>query len=245
MKKQTDEISIGDLMDVFIPKLWLIVIVGILFGAALGLRSMFLVTDTYTTTAQMVMNKIPTVYSEEVTNSPHSTGINANEIAAMQSLINMSEDLMHTNDFLSKVKEKLVEKNSSYSSVNISTLKSMLSISIVGEETIFTIKSVSTDKQLGYDAVGVVFDLLPGVIIDTFSSYAIQIKPVDAAGEPVHNSKNVVRNTAVGFIGGALLSMAIIFIIFKLDVMVRSKERLEECFDIPVIGVIPHLETMD
>ena len=245
MKKQTDEISIGDLIDVFLPKLWLIVIVGILFGGALGFRSMFLVPDTYTTTAQMVMNKIPTQYPDEVTNSPQSTGINANEIAAMQSLISMSEQIMKSNDFLSKVKDKLVELNPAYSEVKLSALKSMLSINIVGEETIFTIKAVSADKQLGYDAVGIVYELLPEVIVDTFSSYAIQIKPVDAAGEPKHNGKNAVRNTAIGFIGGALFAMAIIFIVFKLDVLVRSKERLEECFDIPVIGVIPRLETMD
>ena len=62
---------------------------------------------------------------------------------------------------------------------------------------------------------------------------------------PADQSSERVRNTAIGFIGGALFAMAVIFIVFKLDVLVRSKERLEECFDIPVIGVIPRLETMD
>ena len=245
MKKNSDEISIGDLVDVFLPKLWLIVIVGILLGGFLGVKTMFFEADTYTTTGKLLMNKVPTKYSEGVSNSPQSTGINANEIEAMQRLISMSEEIMKADDFIFKVKNKLAEMDSGYADVSNEQLKRMLSIETVGEETVFAIKTVSTDPKLGFYVAEIVYEMLPDDIIATFDTYAIDIKEIETPTKAKLNGKSVVKDAAIGFIGGALLTMAIIFIVFKLDVMIRSKERLEDNFDIPVIGVIPRLETMD
>ena len=245
MKKQTDEISIGDLIDVFVPKLWLIVIIGMLLGGFLGFKTMLFEPDTYTTTGKLLMNKVPTKYPDEVSNSPQSTGINANEIEAMQKLISMSEQIMKADDFLLKVKNRLAEVDPRYSDVSVEQLKRMLSIGTVGEETVFAIKAVSTDPELGLYVAKIVYEMLPGDIISTFNSYAIDIKEIETPSVAKLNGKSVVKDAAIGFIGGALLTMAIIFIVFKLDVLIRSKERLEDNFDIPVIGVIPRLETMD
>ena len=48
MKKQREEITIRDLANIFIPKLWLIVLVAVVFGAVVAVNTVFFTEDTYT-----------------------------------------------------------------------------------------------------------------------------------------------------------------------------------------------------
>ncbi len=245
-RQENDEITIKGLIDIFLPKLWLIVVLGVLFAGAFGFYSYFIKTDTYTSTAKFIMIKVPTKYNDEVTNTPQNTGINANEISAMQSLIEMSEQVMKTDDFLLSVKDELVKRDGEYSDITVNSLKSMLSISLDGEGTVFDLKCVSPSSKLSFDVTEIVYLTLPEVIKDVFSSYAIIIKDIQTPVEAVTaNSKNTTRNTVIGFLAGALLGFVGVFIVSKLDVRIRTKEKIEANFDIPVIGVIPRPDSFD
>lgn len=119
----------------------------------------------------------------------------------------------------------------------------MLSIKIEGEVTVFYVSSVSEDANLAYEVADIVHDKLPQKLEEVFSSLSVEIKDIDLprmATSP--NSKGTVKNAIIGFAAGAILSMLVIFIISTLDVYVRSKEMLEDNFEFPIIGVIPHLE---
>lgn len=242
-RQDNDEITVKGLIDIFLPKLWLIVLLGVLFGGAFGFYSKFIKADTYTSTSKFIMVKVPTKYNDEVTNTPQNTGINANEIAAMQSLIAMSEQVMKTDDFLEDVIASLVKVDEKYESLSVKALKSMISISVDGDGTVFDLKCTSTDPSLSYDVNNAIFLTLPDEIKEVFSSYAIIIKdiqtPTDAS---TPNAKNSARNAVIGFIAGALLAIVFVFVISRLDVLIRSKDKLVDNFDVPVIGVIPRLE---
>lgn len=241
--RENDEITIKGLIDIFLPKMWLIVVIGVLFAGAFGVYSKFIKDDTYTSTAKFIMVKVPTKYSNEDTNTAQNTGINANEITAMQSLIEMAEQVMKTDDFLLTVKDELVKRNEEYSEYSVADLRSMLSISLDGEGTVFDLKCVSGSSQISFDVTEVVYLTLPAVIKDVFDSYAIIIKDIQTPSEALApNSKNTTRNTIIGFLAGVLLGMVAVFVVSKLDVVIRTKEKIESSFDIPVIGVIPHLD---
>ena len=245
-RQGTDEITIKGLIDIFLPKIWLIALLAILFAGAFGFYSNFMKDDTYTSTAKFVMVKVPTKYNEEVTNVAQNTGINANEISAMQSLIEMAEQVMETDDFLGVVREELIKRDAKYASLTVQNLKSMLSISLDGEGTVFDLKCVSTSSRVSCDITEVVFLTLPDVIKDVFDSYAIMIKDIQTPREAMApNSKNTVRNTVLGFIAGAFLGFVMVFVISKLDIAIRTKEKIEAHFDIPIIGVIPDLDIVD
>lgn len=243
MKKKQDEISIKDLINIFLPKAWIIVIVAVAFAAVLGGYSVFLEKDTFTSKSTFVMVKTPTQYGSESGNNAITTGLNGAEIEAMQAMIAMSEQIMETNSFLSIIKNELVARDASFSSVTLAELKQMLSIKVVGEATVFNVSVTSGNSRLSYEVADVVHDMLPEKIEEVFSSYSIKIKDIDPPRVSTRpNNKNTLRNAIIGFAGGALVSMLVIFVVSKLDVVVRSKEKLEDNFDIPVIGVIPHLD---
>ena len=246
MKKQCEEITIKYLIDIFLPKIWIIAIVSILFGALLGGYSIFIQEDQYTSEASFVMVKVPTKYSDEGATTAVNTGLNQNEILAMQNMIGMSEQILKTTAFAINIKEHLVEINPEYADVKIEQIKSMLSIDLQGDGTFFTLSAISNDPRLAYDVADVVYTILPDEIEDVFDRYAINVKDIDPpllASAP--NSKNVVRNTLIGLVGGMLLSMLVVLIITKVDVVVRSKEQIENNFEIPIIGIIPRKELDD
>ena len=240
MKKNQEEITIKDLLNIFIPKIWLIALIAVVFAALLGGYSMFIKDDTYTSTASFIMVKIPTQYNGNGSNTAITTGLSAGEIEAMQSMIEMAEQVMETTDYLGKVKTKLVERDARYESISISNLKSMLSIKVVGEATCFDLSAISEDAQLSYDVTDIVYETFPSVIESVFDSYSVTIKIIDPPLKAQKaNSKGVFKNVVIGALGGGILALLLVFVISKIDVTIRSKEKLEQSFDIPVIGMIP------
>ena len=214
-----------------------------IFAGLLGGYSMFLKDDTYTSTASFVMVKIPTQYNENSSSTAVTTGLTASEIEAMQRMISMSEQVIKTNEYLSDVKEQLVARDAKYESLSVGALRQMISIKVVGEATCFNLSVISTDAQLSYDVTDVVYHTFPGVIEDVFDSYSVTIKMIDPPLKASNaNSKGVFKNAVIGGFAGAILSVLVVFVISKLDVIVRSKEKIENSFDIPIIGLIPRFE---
>ena len=245
-RHDSDEITLKSLIDIFLPKLWFIALLAILLAGVFGFYSSFIEDDTYTSTAKFIMVKVPTKYGEGTTGAAQNTGINANEIAAMQSLIEMAEQVMKTDDFLLSVKEELVKRDENYSELSVDSLKNMLSISLDGEGTVFDLKCVSASSKVSFDVTEVVYLTLPDVIRDVFDSYAIMIKDIQTPVEAqAPNPKNTVRNTVIGFLAGAMLGVVVVFVISRLDIAIRTKEKIEANFDIPVIGVIPYMDAND
>ncbi len=240
MKKHQDEISIKELFNIFVPKLWIVVVVSVLCAVVLGGYAAFIQKDTYTSSGAFVMLKTPTQYNDSDTNSATTTGLNFNEIEAMQKMIEMSETVMKTSSFLTVIKEELVARYPEYSKVSLGQLQSALSITVDGDSTVFYVSVVSNDPKLSYAIAEVTYDKLPDEIEEVFSTYSIKIKDIDPPRKSLSpDSKGTVKKAAIGFIGGAVISLLAIFVISKLDVVIRSKDKIENSLDIPIIGVIP------
>ncbi len=232
MKKTKGEISIKEIIDLFVPKLWIIAIVGIICAAVLGAATA-MKTDTYTSVSTFMMVKVPQSNSEAT-----NTGLNTGEIEAMQSMIKSSKYILESKMFCRSVREQLV----GYENVTPEQIKNMISVSLIDDSTSFYISTVSTDPNLSKDLADIVHKLLPADIKERLP-YAIEISTLDYPElAKSADSKNVMRNAVLGFLVGALVTMLMIFIFVKFDVVVRSREKLEENFDFPVLGVIPRYE---
>lgn len=246
MRKQREEITIKYLVDIFLPKIWIIAAVSIVFAALLGGYSIFLKKDQYTSTASFIMVKVPTQYSNEGATTAVNTGLNQNEILAMQNMIGTSEQVIKTTAFAETVYEHLVERDAKYSSISINQIKSMVSLDLIGDGTFFNLSVVSTDAQLAFYIAEIIYEILPDKVEDVFDKYAINVKDIDPPVQATApNSKNVIRNALIGLVGGMLLSMLTVLIVTKVDVVIRSKEHIENNFEIPIIGLIPRKELDD
>ena len=87
MKKQHDEISFKDLLNIFLPKLWLIAIISVVCSAVLGLYSAFIKDETYTSYSTMYVYK-------------SATAANTSDIAVAQEMVSIYEIIIRTDEVL-------------------------------------------------------------------------------------------------------------------------------------------------
>ena len=55
------------------------------------------------------------------------------------------------------------------------------------------------------------------------------------------SSPSLVKNIAVGLLGGLILCMAVIYILELLDNKVKDSEMLSKAFKYPVLGEVPYI----
>ena len=128
------------------------------------------------------------------------------------------------------------------SSVGVKALMGIIKVSYINTETTcYTLSATTADAELSRSISAIAGDLLLEKFINM--GYAIEIQKVGSprlAESP--DGKNTLRNAVIGLAAGFIISALAIFVISKFDVVVRTRERLEDNFDVPILGVIPKLE---
>ncbi len=232
MKANKEELGFKDLLMIFVPKIWLIVIVALVFALGLGVYSGFIQSDSYTAGATMMISK-------------SSTSINSNDRDLASDMVDTYKVVIYSNDFLLSVSDN-IRNDEKYAdkdwNLTPTALSSMISIVRYDNTEAFEISVTSGDPDLAYAVATslsmAVRDELPNRLpYEKGSIYTTIINPAVPPIAP--NSKNVVRNAIIGFVVGAILAMVVVFLTTMFDVTIRDIKKIEDNFDIPVLGVIP------
>ena len=73
-----------------------------------------------------------------------------------------------------------------------------------------------------------------------FGEKASKVVPLGEPEMPTRaNGRGTVRNALIGGIAGLVLALLGIWLFSVIDTTVRDKKKIEDNFDIPVLGVIP------
>ena len=102
MKKKNDEITLKGLVKIFLPCWWIILVVSIIFSAALGVYSS-MQKDTYTAKGKFMVVKV------NMSDNSAQTGLNEGEIKAMQAMVANFSEIINTDKFAKSVVDKLGE----------------------------------------------------------------------------------------------------------------------------------------
>lgn len=235
MKKQNDEISIKDLVSLFAPKLWFIVVCAVVLGLMLGGYSLFIKSDTYTSKASLMVSM------------KNSSSISASDIALSSMIIENLEVVIFSRDFLEVVADDI---NTTYEDQNWNvTYKSLgraISFNPNGETSTFDLAITTSSNLLSYVIANKVIDHIMGDTLGDFLPSAYSAIIMTRIESPEHtvakNDKGVLTNTLVGLLVGAVGSMAVIYVSAMFDVVIHDRKKLEDSFDIPVLGVIPRYD---
>ena len=232
MKANKEELGFKDLLMIFVPKIWLIVIIALVFALGLGVYSGFIQSDSYTAGATMMISK-------------SNTSVNSSDRDLASDMVDTYKVVIYSNDFLLSVCDD-IKNNEEYATkkwnLTPSVLSSIISIARYDNTEAFEISVTSKDPELAYAVASslseAVRDELPNRLpYEKGSLYTTIINP---AVPPVSaNSKNVLRNSLIGFIAGAILAMVVVFLTTMFDVTIRDIKKIEDNFDIPVLGIIP------
>ncbi len=241
MIKRKEEFSLKELINIFLPKLWIVVIVSLLLGVATTLYALLNGDDQYTSTTKIHVIK------------DSSQDFNASDVTFAEGFLQTYLQVITYRDFHAKVwsdfieNNEVVENNKYYVDlegnrvqVSVSSIGASISASVV--QDILSISVTTTNKYLSCSIAKSVANVIQNKTHEVlaYPKGVVNASVVQNA-EPssVPNSRRVLLHTVIGVGVGAVLSMVVIFMFDFMDVIIHDKKKLEDNFDIPVLGVIP------
>lgn len=252
MRKRTEEFNIKELLNIFIPKLWIIVIAAMVCGMCMAVYSRFIKDVTYTCSTRIHVVKNSDMEFEtndvEFANTYLQTYVEVLNIPDFRTTVveryklNYSKLYAETYPNLTSeelyntviAEQKLIEAEEWHSAlinqsfvISSSTNQDLLSVSVKSEY-----------QELSYGIAQAIADVLVEGKTLAYDD-AVKMRVVQQPKPLGRDSRNTVINTIIGGAVGAILSMVAIFIYNIADVTIRDKKKLEDNFDIPVLGVIP------
>ena len=221
MAKKKKETTVKDIAEIFLPKLWIILLVSVLVAAAVGFYSYFVKKDTYTASAEVYIFKT-------------SQDTNANDITTAEMMVNVYERAIRGNRFLQSVSTRLYAETGY--NLTDTQIRSLVSLSKVEDTPTLIISVTSEDKALS--------TALANALVEQIESENITKDPtIDSRvlhePTPTRNGKNTVRNTFVAFFAAVLVMAIIVWIRNAFDVVIRNAKKIEDALDLPVLGIIP------
>lgn len=232
MIKKSKETTFKDLIEIFLPKLWLMLLVAVVLCAAISVYTVVLQDDTYTSSS------IIYVYNDKGTTTSPSTS----DLQAAEQMVNIYKYAITAEKFL-----KMVCAGDTIAQYNLrpSQVAGMLSFSQLEETAAFRIGVTSTDPRLSYDVALAVTNGIEmyiqgddGIIKNALLSSVFEDPSI--ANSP--NNKNTVTKAIIAFVVGFALTAVIVWAHSFFDVVIRSAKKIEDNLDIPILGVIPRHE---
>lgn len=218
------EFSLKDMIELFLKRIVLIIIVTILSIILSFLFSKFVIKPTYTASVKMYVN-------------PNTTSIaNINDLTYAQKVVNTYVNFLQTKTFYNEVIET-VKLN-----YTMNQLEAMTEIRAVNNTEIFVISVTSLNPNDSYQLVKAMEEIAPSLIRKI--KYQAEISVVDPAVLPTGpSSPNIIRNTMIGGIFGLIVSAFIVFLWELMDVKVKNEDDLLKKHDIILLGTIPTFDT--
>ncbi len=258
MIKRKKEKTVKDILNIFLPKIWVLLVVGAIFASAMGVYTAFLKKDTYTTTTEVMVSVDTT--------SGGSNNSQTNQFA--QQVVKSYEKVIFGLDFLEEIcgvfqdeaKLKLcfdndVERQTVISEINklygengisVSSLKSMISVKTDANTPTFVLKVTSGNRIVAWAVSQVlVHDIKLGALdryVNSNLVSAVYSSPEDNYETIRPNGKNTIRNSAIAFAIGFMVAAAAVWVHSMFDIVIRDVAKIEDNIDVPILGVIPRHE---
>lgn len=223
------ELDLKHIVKVLMKKWWLILVVSVLCAAIMFAYTSFFVGDTYTVTAQMtVRNVVDTPNVEQV-------GMTSSDVLAATSLIETYCVILENNNSLNLI----LAESGLTGKYTPGQIKSMISVSGVGESLVLEIKVTAAngqDAQAIANAATKVLELYDGLGASAKAAYQVE---APNANNP--DSKGETLKTLIGFLVGAVITSLILIILDLKRDIIHSDDWLKETYgdSIPVLSVIP------
>ena len=237
MEERNSEFTLKDLIDIIIPRVWIVAVISVIAALAVGIYSSVFVKDTYSTKLEYYVN---------------ASGTSSANLTASKDLVPVLINAYKSDIFCIALSSKLGEI-SDYDNVSAASLKGMLSFSQNTDVPLFSIIVTSADPNLAFEVKEAIHKLS---FIDSDNSIQVPeelkdlvphtfvLQPYANPQEAPQNAndKNTMRNALVAFVAAAAVSLVCIVLYAFIDPTVRDRKKLENGVSVPVLGVIPKYE---
>lgn len=234
---EEDTIDLLELAKAIWKNILAIALVAVLVGSAAFAYTAFLVEPEYQATASLYVN-----------NSSFSLGstsfsISSSELSASNSLVSVYIYILNSRTTMEDV---IKQADLTYTPEELSKMVEAKGVNSTGA---FEVTVTSTDPAQAELIANTIAKVLPDRISEIVDGSSVRI--VDYAIIPSHRSgPSMVKNTAIGILAGAFVSIAWVVARFLLDdkskMMIQSVDELRTMYpDIMVLAMIPDMRVSD
>lgn len=228
-QQDEDVIYILPLLNAIRKKLFLVLLIGAIFGAAAYVGTKLFITPLYRTSFTLYVNN--KTESDEI-----KASVSSSDITASRSLASTYAEIITSRSVLIPAADKCglsvlkYDRLSGYVTASTSTTSEIITVYVKGTSPT---NALYFAQAVSYAAEEQIANIVEG------SSMRIIDEPYEP--EEIY-SPHYTRNAAIGFILGAFLVCAIVVIKELLDDRVKDEDSLETRFGIAVLGTIPNFQ---
>ena len=225
MKKQ---ITIADLLKIFLQHIKLIIIVTLLGALLAFLYVTYLVTPMYSTSALILVqngNSFESDINKANNSSMSGEKVNTSDITSSQMLANTCSTLFTVDPDMKSI-----------------ISGASISISVVENSYFLRVSSTSSDPHTAANIANLVANTAPQVFKKYFGD-AGKVDTVEEANVPSSpSSPNKPKYVLIGLLVGLVLSLIISFLLEIIDTTIKPGDDLYKLYDIPVFAEIVDFE---
>ncbi|WAG69320.1 Wzz/FepE/Etk N-terminal domain-containing protein [Clostridium sp. CF011] len=223
---QEMDISLKEIFIILKQRLWLIVSITVAAIIIAGIMSFYVIKPTYEAKTSVIIGK------------PQSTASGSTQYNDVK----MYQDLVET---YSKIAQsELVAQGALDELKGNLTLNQIKDSITVTPQTGTQILTISAKSKSPQEALKVINAISTSFIESSKKVYPIgaDIQVMDKANMPTNPiSPNKVRNMAIGFLIGLIISVGLVFILEYSDNTIKTESDVEIYIGLPILGVIPKM----
>ena len=227
-KNKRSEIDLVPLLKEYLKKAWLMVLVGVIVGGMALCATKLFVKPTYRCRFSAYINNKQSKQSSEA--------LNYSDLSASKELVKTYSQILKSNTILTAA-AKEIDLDKPYSQ-----LKNMVTTEIQDATEIITSYVVHTDPGTAYSYAEAISKTAPEYMMNMVEGSSMKI--IDY---PEYNDKrykpSYLLYTLIGFLIGVLGMGVYVTISYFRDDTVKDESEVENKFAIPILGVIPDVNT--
>lgn len=224
----TKQITISDLLKMFLQHIKLIIVVTLLGALLAFLYVTYMVTPMYSTSALILVQNGNTFESNSSASTTTVNGekVNMSDISSSQMLANTCSTLFTVDPDMKSI-----------------ISGASISISVVEDSYFLRISSTSSDPHTAANIANLVANTAPQVFKKYFGD-AGKVDTVEEAGVPSSpSSPNRNRYIMIGLLIGLILSLVISFLLEIIDTTIKPGDDLYKQYNVPVFAEIVDFES--
>lgn len=218
------EINLIPVLKELLRMLWLIVLVGLLVGAASFVGAKIFVKPTYRCAFTAYINNKQTQKNTDY--------LSVSDVNASTQIVRTYKTTLMSARILTTA-AKAIDMDASYEA-----LQDMVSTEVEDETQIITLYVVSTSPKTAYEFAKEIASTAPAQMANIVEGSSMKIIDYPQYTEKRYKP-SYTRYALIGFIIGALLISAWVIVRYFLDDTVKNENDLESRFSLPILGVIP------
>lgn len=226
-----ETISLKEIFEVIKKRLWLIIALIVSAALIAAIVSYFILTPTYESESQFVVNQ---------EQQDPSAQFNASDIQTNVELIKTYEVIIKSPAILDPIIEEL---NLPYS---ISTLENKISVSSAEQSQVVTITVTDPDPALAADIANTTVQIFQQEIPEILNVDNVKVlSEAKLAADPSPVAPNPKLNIAIAIVLGGMIGVGIAFLLEYLDTTITTETELENHLDLPILGTVTTISDED